>query len=101
MVFVVGSPNSSNSNRLREIAALRDVPSYLIDGPEEIREEWLEGVQCAGVTAGASAPESLVSQVVEHLSGSGTAAVELEGPSENISFSLPSSLRKPTAQPRP
>ena len=67
VVFVVGSPNSSNSNRLREIAELRNVPAYLIDGPEEIREQWLEGRTTAGVTAGASAPESLVAQVVTRL----------------------------------
>ena len=93
VVFVVGSPNSSNSNRLREIAELRHVPAYLIDGPDEINEKWLEGKSIAGVTAGASAPESLVAQVVERLSTNGTKAIELDGPPENISFSLPSRLR--------
>ncbi len=93
VVFVVGSPNSSNSNRLREIAEYRDVPAYLVDGPGEIRDEWLAGKTCAGVTAGASAPESLVQAVVEKLSSDGVSALELEGPRENISFSLPVRLR--------
>ncbi|MGB5709081.1 MAG: 4-hydroxy-3-methylbut-2-enyl diphosphate reductase [Arenicellales bacterium] len=94
IVFVVGSPNSSNSNRLREIAENRDVPAYLIDGPEEIRDEWLDGKTCAGVTAGASAPESLVQQVVEKLRQGERDISELEGPRENISFSLPVRLKK-------
>ncbi len=94
VVFVVGSPNSSNSNRLREIAENRDVPAYLIDGPEEIRDEWLDGKTCAGVTAGASAPESLVQQVVEKLRQGERDISELEGPRENISFSLPVRLKK-------
>ncbi len=94
VVFVVGSPNSSNSNRLREIAEIRDVPAYLIDGPEEIEQEWLEGKSCAGVTAGASAPESLVTEVVGRLNSSNTMAIELDGPPENISFSLPVKLRE-------
>ena len=94
VVFVVGSPNSSNSNRLREIAENRCIPAYLIDGPDEIQDEWLRGKSCAGVTAGASAPESLVTQVVERLSQPGNLAVELQGPPENISFSLPVKLRK-------
>ena len=94
VVFVVGSPNSSNSNRLREIAELRNVSAYLIDGPEEILPQWLEGKEKAGVTAGASAPESLVAQVVARLSSSGTEAIELSGPPENISFSLPVKLRE-------
>lgn len=93
VVFVVGSPNSSNSNRLREIAELRNVPAYLIDGPDEITDESLEGKQCAGVTAGASAPESLVQQVIAKLSRDGIDPVELEGPKENISFSLPVRLK--------
>jgi 4-hydroxy-3-methylbut-2-enyl diphosphate reductase len=94
VVFVVGSPNSSNSNRLREIAELRNVPAYLIDGPHEIDDMWLEGKTCAGVTAGASAPESLVQQVVEKLRQGEHYITELDGPRENISFSLPVRLRK-------
>ena len=93
VVFVVGSPNSSNSNRLREIAELRGIPAYLIDGPEEIREEWLEGKKCAGVTAGASAPESLVKKVVARLGEGENEVRELDGPQEKISFSLPVRLR--------
>jgi 4-hydroxy-3-methylbut-2-enyl diphosphate reductase len=93
IIFVVGSPNSSNSNRLREIAELRNVPAYLIDGPEEINSQWLEGMKVVGVTAGASAPESLVAQVVNHLNNNSQVAVELDGPKENISFSLPPKLR--------
>jgi 4-hydroxy-3-methylbut-2-enyl diphosphate reductase len=95
VVFVVGSPNSSNSNRLREIAQNRNVPAYLIDGPDEIRPQWLENKFRAGVTAGASAPESLVTQVVSHLRGETRDVVELKGPTENISFSLPPKLRDP------
>lgn len=93
IIFVVGSPNSSNSNRLREISELRSVPAYLIDGPEEILDRWLEGKACAGVTAGASAPESLVEKVVTRLKSGHTHAIELDGPVENVSFSLPSALR--------
>ena len=94
VVFVVGSPNSSNSNRLREIAELRNVDAYLIDGADEINQDWLSEKQCVGVTAGASAPESLVQEVVDRLSDSGTQVLELDGPQENISFSLPVKLRK-------
>jgi 4-hydroxy-3-methylbut-2-enyl diphosphate reductase len=93
IIFVVGSPNSSNSNRLREIAELRNVPAYLVDGPEEINPQWLEGMKVVGVTAGASAPESLVTLVVNHLNDNSQVAVELDGPKENISFSLPPKLR--------
>ena len=93
VVFVVGSPNSSNSNRLREIAGNHPVPAYLIDGPEQIQRQWLVGKKVAGVTAGASAPESLVQKVIKSLSSDGNTAVELEGPEESISFSLPTGLR--------
>ena len=93
VVFVVGSPNSSNSNRLREIAQQRGVPAYLIDGPDEIEPAWLRGKKQAGVTAGASAPESLVAEVIERLGQTVEYAVELDGPRENISFSLPTRLK--------
>ena len=93
VIFVVGSLNSSNSNRLREIATLRHIPAYLIDGAEEIQDDWLAGKTCAGVTAGASAPEMLVAQVVQRLNSGGTEAIELAGPAENIAFSLPAKLR--------
>ncbi len=93
VVFVVGSPNSSNSNRLREIAQARGVPAYLIDGPDEIKPRWLEGKKQAGVTAGASAPESLVAEVIARLGQTVEQAVELGGPPENVSFSLPTRLK--------
>jgi len=93
IVFVVGSPNSSNSNRLREIAAARGVPAYLIDGPAQIKTAWLRGKQCAGVTAGASAPESLVAEVIQRLGRRLDQAIELPGPRETIAFSLPSKLK--------
>ena len=93
VVFVVGSPNSANSNRLREIAELRNVSAYLIDGPEQIQREWLEGKKTVGVAAGASAPESQVQKVIQYLSAGWNTVVELEGPEENLSFSLPPGLR--------
>ena len=94
VVFVVGSPNSSNSNRLREIAGQAGVPAWLIDGPGEIREEWLEGCRTVGVTAGASAPEVLVEQVVDRLRAFGGAeVVEMENVPENVSFALPAGLK--------
>ncbi|HKY90414.1 MAG TPA: 4-hydroxy-3-methylbut-2-enyl diphosphate reductase [Nevskiaceae bacterium] len=96
-VLVVGSRNSSNSNRLRELAETRGTPAHLIDGPEDIRPEWLAGKSRIGVTAGASAPEVLVQQVVARLREcGGTLASELPGRSESIVFSLPPALRKAT-----
>ncbi len=94
VVFVVGSPNSANSNRLREIAESRNVPAYLIDGPEQIQREWLAGKKTVGVTAGASAPESQVQKVIQYLSTGYNTVVEMEGPEENLSFSLPPGLRR-------
>lgn len=94
-LLVVGSRNSSNSNRLREIAEQRGVPSYLIDGPEDIRSEWLAGRAKIGVTAGASAPEVLVQQVVARIKElGGTVSAEMPGRQEHIVFSLPPALRK-------
>jgi 4-hydroxy-3-methylbut-2-en-1-yl diphosphate reductase len=96
VVLVVGSRNSSNSNRLRELAEQKGVPAYLIDGPADIRYEWLEGKQAVGVTAGASAPELLVQQVVAQLKQmGGTLATELPGRTEHVVFALPPALRKP------
>jgi len=95
LVLVVGSPNSSNSNRLREIAEKRSTPAYLIDDAADMRPEWLEGVQRIGLTAGASAPEVLVNGVLEHLKALGaTVEVQNSGITENISFVLPRELRK-------
>ena len=94
-LLVVGSRNSSNSNRLRELSETRGTPAYLIDGPEDIRPEWIAGKKCVGVTAGASAPEVLVQQVVERLKAfGGIEARELPGRTEHIVFALPPALRK-------
>jgi 4-hydroxy-3-methylbut-2-en-1-yl diphosphate reductase len=93
-VLVVGSPNSSNSNRLRELAERHGIPAYLIDGAEDIQPEWLSGAKRVGVTAGASAPESLVAGVVKRLQemGQGT-VVEIDGVRESMVFALPRELR--------
>ena len=94
LVLVVGSPNSSNSNRLRELAEKQGVPAYLIDGPADIDDAWLAGVDRVGVTAGASAPESLVQDVIAHLRSRGAQGVtELDGEPENVTFALPRELR--------
>ena len=94
LVLVVGSPNSSNSNRLRELAERCGTESYLIDGPEDINPEWIQNRTAIGITAGASAPEILVKQVIDKLKACGAQApVEMDGTPENISFSLPKALR--------
>ncbi|MEJ2575326.1 MAG: 4-hydroxy-3-methylbut-2-enyl diphosphate reductase [Gammaproteobacteria bacterium] len=93
LVLVVGSPNSSNSNRLREIADKQGVAAYLIDGAEDIRTAWLDGAGLVGVTAGASAPEILVERVIERLKACGAQSVEQDdGRSEQVVFALPKSL---------
>ena len=94
VVIVVGSTNSSNSNRLRELSETLGVPSHLVDKPEQIKREWFDGVDVVGVTAGASAPEVLVKQVIDQIKHwGGTVVNEANGPVENISFSLPIELR--------
>ncbi|MEJ1418852.1 MAG: 4-hydroxy-3-methylbut-2-enyl diphosphate reductase [Candidatus Sedimenticola sp. (ex Thyasira tokunagai)] len=94
LVLVVGSPNSSNSNRLREIAKNLQTPAYLIDGADDIRTEWLNNTQYIGVTAGASAPEVLVENVIKRLQEAGVSSVSsLTGHEENVVFSLPHSLQ--------
>ncbi len=94
VVLVVGSPNSSNSNRLRELAERMSTPAYLIDGAEDLKHEWFEGVNGVGITAGASAPEVLVRGVVDQLSAWGAEGeTELDGRPENITFSMPKELR--------
>ena len=94
LMLVVGSVNSSNSNRLRELAEKQGVPSYLVDGAQDIKPEWLADVQNIGVTAGASAPESLVAGVLDHLRKQVSAKVsEIEGVAENMEFALPKELR--------
>jgi 4-hydroxy-3-methylbut-2-enyl diphosphate reductase len=96
LVIVVGSPNSSNSNRLREVAMNRGVDAYLVDGAGEIRAEWLAGRRQVGVTAGASAPEVLVQQVIRRLEALGAGKVlQLEGNAEHVVFSLPRELQNP------
>ncbi|HUG03080.1 MAG TPA: 4-hydroxy-3-methylbut-2-enyl diphosphate reductase [Steroidobacteraceae bacterium] len=95
VIVVVGSQSSSNSNRLREIATTRGVPGYLVDGADDLKREWFEGKRAAGVTAGASAPESLVQQVVERLRAwGGHEAVEVVGCEEHVVFGLPQALRQ-------
>lgn len=97
LVLVVGSPNSSNSNRLRELAERLQTPAYLIDGAEDLRQSWFEGVGRVGITAGASAPEVLVRGVIQQLRAWGaTGADELAGREENITFSMPKELRVKT-----
>jgi 4-hydroxy-3-methylbut-2-enyl diphosphate reductase len=106
VVLVVGSRNSSNSNRLREVAVQHGVPAYLVDGAADIDDTWLEGKRRVGVTAGASAPEVLVREVVAHLQRLGAASVEdLDGARERVAFALPKDLpivdrALPATQPR-
>jgi 4-hydroxy-3-methylbut-2-en-1-yl diphosphate reductase len=95
VLLVVGSRNSSNSNRLRELADWRGIPAYLIDGAQDIEPAWVQDAARVGVTAGASAPEILVQQVVERLRElGGTLVSELPGRAEHIVFTLPPALRK-------
>jgi 4-hydroxy-3-methylbut-2-enyl diphosphate reductase len=94
LVLVVGSPNSSNSNRLRELAEREGVQAYLIDGADEIDPAWVTGKSSIGVTAGASAPDVLVQGVLDRLNQLGAASVrELHGEPENMVFALPKELR--------
>ena len=93
VVIVVGSPNSSNSNRLREVAHNMAVPSYLVDNAGEVQAEWLAGKSHVGISAGASAPEVLVQEVIARLEQLGAGKVtELQGISENVVFPLPKAL---------
>ena len=96
LMLVVGSPNSSNSNRLRELAERMGAEAHLLDGVEDIQAEWLQGKSRIGVTAGASAPEVLVQDVINGLRDLGCdAPVEVAGRPENVTFSLPRELRIP------
>ena len=97
LILVVGSKNSSNSNRLREIAETRNIDGYLIDSAEDIDPLWLQDKRHIGITAGASAPEFLVQEVVTYLRDNGAAKVESIGFSEDVVFSLPKALRPPEA----
>jgi len=94
VLIVVGSQSSSNSNRLREIAITRGIPGHLVDGADDLEREWFEGKRAVGVTAGASAPETLVQQVVARLrEWGGQESVEVIGREENVVFGLPQALR--------
>ena len=94
LMLVVGSVNSSNSNRLAELAKRKGTMAYLIDSKDDIQPEWLENKHVIGVTAGASAPEELVQDVVKQLQKFGASAPEeISGTPENITFSLPQGLR--------
>jgi 4-hydroxy-3-methylbut-2-enyl diphosphate reductase len=95
VVIVVGSPNSSNSNRLREVAEHIGAQAYMVDSAADLRPEWIAGKRRVGVTAGASAPEVLVSELVERLKALGAQSVRpLEGISETVSFTLPRELAR-------
>jgi len=94
VLLVLGSPNSSNSNRLRELAEKQGVAAYLIDGAADIKTEWLEAASAIGVTAGASAPEVLVQEVTARLEKLyGASVIQNGGHTENVSFQLPKELR--------
>jgi len=93
VVIVVGSPNSSNSNRLREVAEKKGTPAYMVDNASQIQPQWLDGKLRVGVTAGASAPEVLVQAVIDRLKELGVRSVRpLEGVEENVTFPLPKGL---------
>ncbi len=91
VVLVIGSSNSSNCNRLREVAQASGVSSYLINGPEDLKHEWVEGVQRVGITSGASTPEPLLEQVIKALKPD--RVIHLNGVEEDVSFVLPKEIR--------
>ena len=94
IVIVVGSPTSSNSNRLRELAVKLGTPSYMVDSAEELQAQWFEGTVRVGLTAGASAPEVLVQQVIDRVKALGAVAVrKMDGIEETVKFPLPKGLR--------
>ncbi len=94
ILLVIGSKNSSNSNRLKEIANNQGKPSYLIDSSDDIDEQWLDNINSVGITAGASAPEILVQEVVSFLmSQGGVEIIEVEGAKEDVNFPVPASLK--------
>jgi 4-hydroxy-3-methylbut-2-enyl diphosphate reductase len=93
VVIVVGSPTSSNSNRLRELAQRLGTDSYMVDAPDDLKAEWFEGKRRVGLTAGASAPDILVQQVIERLRALGAVSVRtLPGVQETVNFPLPMGL---------
>ncbi len=91
LVLVIGAPNSSNCNRLRDVAEANGVTAYLINGPDELDKSWLEGVANVGITSGASTPESLVQDVIKCLEPE--EVIPIEGEEDNVSFVLPRELR--------
>jgi 4-hydroxy-3-methylbut-2-enyl diphosphate reductase len=94
IVIVVGSPNSSNSNRLREVARNMSIPAYLVDNAGELNPEWLKGKKCIGISAGASAPEVLVRELVERIRELSPVSIrEIEGTEESVVFPIPKSLQ--------
>ena len=95
VVIVVGSPTSSNSNRLREVAHKLGTESYMVDGPDELQAQWFEGRQRVGLTAGASAPEILVRQVIDRIKALGAVSVrKMDGNRETVKFPLPKGLKQ-------
>jgi 4-hydroxy-3-methylbut-2-en-1-yl diphosphate reductase len=102
VLLVVGSRTSSNSNRLREMADRAKVPGYLVDGPEDLKRDWFDGKKAVGVTAGASAPELLVQEVVERLrTWGGQVPNEVVGREERVYFALPRELRRAAVETGP
>ena len=94
LVIVVGSPTSSNSNRLRELAVKLGTPGYMVDSADELQAEWFDGIARVGLTAGASAPEVLVEQVIERIKALGATAVrKMDGIQETVKFPLPKGLK--------
>jgi 4-hydroxy-3-methylbut-2-enyl diphosphate reductase len=94
LVIVVGSPTSSNSNRLREVAQKVGTESYMVDNAQELQDQWFEGKQRIGVTAGASAPEVLVQEVIDRIKAMGAISVrKMNGIEETIKFPLPKGLK--------
>jgi 4-hydroxy-3-methylbut-2-enyl diphosphate reductase len=100
VLIVVGSATSSNSNRLVELGVRAGIPAYLVDGASDLHRAWFEGKRCIGISAGASAPEVLVREVIERLCGWGAEApIELKGREEHVVFGLPRELRVPRGDP--
>ena len=91
LVLIIGAPNSSNCNRLREVAQAHGIPAYLINGPEEMDQKWLDGVEKIGITSGASTPEELVQAVIDAIQPE--EVIPIEGAEEDVSFVLPRELR--------
>ena len=100
VVIVVGSPTSSNSNRLREVALRKGTTSYMVDQPDDLKPEWFEGKVRVGLTAGASAPDILVQQVIERLKSLGAVSVRrMPGVEETVRFPLPKGLGDKSMSP--